>query len=98
MSDAVTSVAQTPAAAEVGPPKTVEAAPVMQSNPVPKEKVSVSASAIQAALKEATETPAETAKEAGTGDVQAIRLLAKEAAAKAGAKEEFAHKPLHVVA
>jgi hypothetical protein len=40
-------------------------------------------SAAQAALQEALETPAQTAKEAGTGDVQAKRLLAKQAAAKA---------------
>ena len=39
--------------------------------------------AAQAALREALETPAQTAKEAGTGDLQAKRLLAKEAAAKA---------------
>ena len=43
-------------------------------------------SAAQAALTEATETPAQTAKEAGGGDIQAQRLLAKEAAAKADQK------------
>jgi hypothetical protein len=37
-------------------------------------------SAAQAALQEAIETPAQTAKEASTGDLQAKRLLAKETA------------------
>ncbi len=41
------------------------------------------ASAAQAALQEATETTAQTAKEARSGDHQAQRLLAKEEAAKA---------------
>ena len=49
--------------------------------PVPRDSVQLSSSA-QAALREALETPAQTAKEAGTGDVQAKRLLAKHAAAK----------------
>lgn len=38
----------------------------------------------KAALKEATETPAQTAQEAAGGDAQARRLLAKEAANKVG--------------
>jgi hypothetical protein len=38
--------------------------------------------AAQAALQEATETPAQTAKEARSGDPQAQRLIAKEAAAE----------------
>ena len=37
-------------------------------------------SAAQAALKEATETPAQTSKEASSGDLQAQRLLARESA------------------
>ena len=39
-------------------------------------------SAAQAVLREAIETPAQTAKEASSGDHQAQRLLAKEAAAR----------------
>jgi hypothetical protein len=39
-----------------------------------------------AALQEASESPVQTAKEAGTGDRQAQRLLAKEAAQKSVAK------------
>ena len=38
-------------------------------------------SAIKAAVQEAAETPAQTAKEAQSGDLQARRLLAKETAA-----------------
>jgi hypothetical protein len=44
-------------------------------------------SAAQAALKEVTETPAQTAQEARNGDRQALRLLAREAAAEKGTSE-----------
>ena len=47
------------------------------SQPAATDTVKISAAA--QALQEATETPAQTAKEAGTGDAQAKRLLAKEA-------------------
>jgi len=43
---------------------------------------SAASKAAQAALQEATETPAQTAKEARSGDPQAQRLLAKETAAQ----------------
>ena len=49
-------------------------------------QLSNAAQAALAALKEAAETPAQTAKEAGNGDLQAQRLLAKEAAANPVAK------------
>jgi TRAP-type mannitol/chloroaromatic compound transport system substrate-binding protein len=45
-------------------------------------QLSSSAQAALAVLKEAAETAAQTAQEAGKGDLQAQRLLAKEAAAK----------------
>ena len=45
-------------------------------------QLSAAAKTMAAALQEATETPAQTAKEAGQGDQQAQRLLAKEAAGK----------------
>jgi len=48
--------------------------------------LSNAAQAMAATLKEARETPAQTAKEAQGGDLQARRLLAKEAAAKPAAK------------
>jgi len=44
--------------------------------------ISSAAQVAQAALKEATETPAQTATEARGGDHQAQRLLAKESAPK----------------
>ncbi len=52
-----------------------------QSKPrqAPEDTVQVSNAAL-AALKEATETPEQTAKEARSGDRQAQRLLAAEAA------------------
>jgi hypothetical protein len=59
-----------------------KAPPESKSQRVPKDSVQLS-SAAQAALQEAMETPAQTAKEAGKGDAQAKRLLAREAAAKA---------------
>lgn len=49
----------------------------------PKDTVQISAAA-QAAIKEAAETPSQTAKEAASGDQQAQRLLAKEATAQKG--------------
>lgn len=53
-----------------------------QTNPQPTAAITVQiSSAGKAALQEATETPAQTEKEAHSGDVQAQRLLAKEAAA-----------------
>ena len=49
-------------------------------------QLSTAAQAMLAALQEARETAAQTAHEAGHGDFQAQRLLAKEAAAKSVAK------------
>ena len=49
-------------------------------------QLSSAAQAALAAVKEAQETPAQTAKEASGGDPQARRLLAREAAAKTVAK------------
>ena len=53
--------------------------------PVARDTVQIS-SAARAASAEATETPAQTAKEARAGDRQAQRLLAHYAAAKDQAK------------
>jgi hypothetical protein len=47
----------------------------------PKDTVHISGAA-QSALQEATETAVQTAKEARGGDRQAMRLMAREAAAK----------------
>jgi len=61
------------------------AAPAPQSAPTPVAdtvQISSTALAAQAAMQEATESPAVTAQEARGGDHQAQRLLAKEAAAK----------------
>lgn len=80
MSNQVTSVTQPQPAPQ---PTDVRAkAPEPRPQPAPSDSVQLS-SAAQAALREAMETPTQTAKEAGTGDAQAKRLLAKEAAAKA---------------
>lgn len=54
--------------------------------PTDSVTLSKTAQAMLAAMKEATETPAQTVKEAGSGDLQAQRLPAKEAAAKSAVK------------
>ncbi|MDA8091597.1 MAG: hypothetical protein M0Z61_15420 [Nitrospiraceae bacterium] len=88
----VNSVSTATSTEPASQPKPVEAnAKVTTSKPqqAPNETVSISSaaqkalSAAQSALKELTETQAETTKEANTGDLQAKRLLAKEAAEKA---------------
>ena len=56
------------------------------SSPASKARTSTTvtiSSAARRALAEATETAAQTAKEAGGGDIQAQHLLAKKAAEKA---------------
>jgi hypothetical protein len=95
MSDPVGSVTQTQAAAQVADVR--EKALEPRSQPVPIDKVQLS-SAAQAALREAVETPAQTAKEAGSGDNQAKRLLAKAEAAKEAAAQTEAKNTTHVVA
>jgi hypothetical protein len=75
----VADPAQKPAKAkDASPPPAPAAAPASQTT------VSIS-DAAKAALLEATETPAQTAKEARGHDLQAQRLLAKENAAKLAA-------------
>lgn len=85
MTTAVTSTTQTQ--------PVVQSAPVNQESTQAKPKPAAQAqdtvqisSAAQAALQEATETAAQTAKEARSGDRQAQKLLAKEAAAAKAAK------------
>lgn len=95
MSDSVGSVTKSQAAAQVADVR--EKAPEPRSQPVPKDKVQLS-DAAQSALREASETQAQTAKEAGSGDNQARRLLAKEEAAKEAAAPIQAKHTTHVVA
>jgi|GEM_PF-1985973 hypothetical protein len=95
MSHPVAVVSQTQPAAQ--PADVRPKAPAPQPQSVPTDTVQLS-SAAQAALQEALETPAQTAKEAGTGDAQAERLLAKETAAKAEAKPPETAHTTHVVA
>jgi hypothetical protein len=81
MPSAVSSVTQ---------PVTTPAATTTQKTAKPKPQpaktdsvqLSSAAQARLAALQEFTETPAQTSKEAGSGDRQAQRLQAKEQAAK----------------
>jgi TRAP-type mannitol/chloroaromatic compound transport system substrate-binding protein len=55
-----------------------------QSTPTDNVQLSNAALASRAVVKEATETQAQTVKEAAGGDVQARNLLAREAAARKG--------------
>ena len=64
--------------------KPAQSAP--QSAGTDSVQLSKAAQAMVAALQEAKETSAQTAQEAAHGDLQAQRLLAKEAAAKPVAK------------
>ncbi len=80
MTSAITSSTQAQPVAqstEVSQPS-----PQTKSQPTTTDTVQIS-SAAKAALAEATETSAQTAKEARSGDIQAKKLLAKEEAAKA---------------
>jgi hypothetical protein len=77
----VTSPPQVRAQTEVQPPA---ARPPAKPQPAARDTVKISVAA--QALQEATETQAQTTKEAGSGDVQAGRLLAQEAAARAVTK------------
>jgi hypothetical protein len=85
------------AAQQVTPVKTPPAKPAdttdQKPQPVAADKVEISASgqsALQKAMQEATETPAQTAQEASKGDVQAQRLLARENAATGAEKPPVA--------
>ena len=91
MTSPISSTTKAPAAAQVAAvdPKAKEVkqsdSPA-QAQPTAKTTVTVSAAAVAAlaAEKEAAETPVQTAQEARGNDHQAQRLLAKQAAAKAG--------------
>jgi hypothetical protein len=80
MLNAISNVTQTPNVTESTNPNSKPA----QSKPSgasTTDTVHLS-SVAQSLIQEATETPAQTAREAAGGDVQARRLLAKEAADK----------------
>ncbi len=94
MSESVGSVTQTQAVVRAAD---VREKPEPKPQPVPIDMVQLS-SAAQAALREVVETPAQTAKEAGSGDMLAKRLLAKQEASKEAAAQEEAKNTKHVVA
>jgi hypothetical protein len=83
--NAVTSSHPTPPAAKATPSTQAAAQPKPQTIATGSDTAHLSSAgqaALQAAVKEASETPAQTAQEARIGDVQAKRLLAKEAASR----------------
>ena len=77
----VTSPPQVQAQAEVQPAAARQPAAAAQPQAAATDTVRISVAA--QAMQEATETQAQTTKEAGSGDVQARRLLAQEAAGRA---------------
>jgi hypothetical protein len=77
---APTAAAPTPAAAKPVTPGPKSAAGQAPNPGTPTDTAKISTAA-QKALQESQETASQTAKEAGHGDQQAIRLLAKQAAA-----------------
>jgi len=81
MINSVSSATHAQAAAKpaVQPPAAQQS---VQSKPQPAPTDTVQISAAALALKEAIENPVQTAKEAASGDAQARRLLAREAADK----------------
>ncbi len=84
---------------QAAPPATPSGKAAPQPSAVPSDTVHLSESA-QSALEESRETSAETTREARSGDLQAKRLLAEQAAAKANQapapKTELAPNPTHV--
>ena len=87
MVSGISNVAQTQPVAQ--PKETATEKPAQaKSKPAPADSVQLSktAQAMATALQEARETSFQTAQEAGKGDRQAQRLLAKEAAAKPATK------------
>jgi hypothetical protein len=80
----VTCPPQIQARAAVQPPAARQPAPAEKAQPAAADTVKISVAA--QAMQEASETQAQTTKEAGSGDVQAQRLQAKEAAANAVTK------------
>lgn len=72
-----------PAASPSPKSATVAKDPAELAKAAPKSGTSMSiSSAGQAAAQEAAETPAQTAREAQSGDVQAKRVMAREAATR----------------
>jgi len=70
-----------PPAARPPAPRPPQPEPTVKPQPATTDTVKISV--VAQALQEATETQVQTTKEAGSGDVQARRLLAQEAAARA---------------
>ena len=84
--DMISSITQTTMAQPAAQATTAQpTSPKLAAQPSAPDTVQIS-NAAKALLQETLETPAQTAKEAGSGDPQAIRLMARHAAAKASAK------------
>jgi len=76
----INSVSRATHAQPAAPPQPTAARQPVQSKPELAASDTVQISVAAQALKEAIENPAQTAREAASGDPQARRLLAREAA------------------
>jgi len=85
MVSAISGTAQTHHTTQSAPPKAKPNPPKPQQSTTVTDTVSLSDTA-KAALQEATETRAQTVKEAAQGDIQARNLMAREAAAAKASK------------
>jgi hypothetical protein len=74
---------QTPVEVQAASARQPVSAPKPPAATAPQAAATVNISAAAQALQEVTETQAQTTREAGSGDLQARRLLAREAAAQA---------------
>ena len=86
MLNALTSATHTQPVAQTAVSNKPSAQPKSEASGTGKADAVQLSSTAQAALQEASETPAQTAKEAGGGDMQAKRLLTKESAGRADVK------------
>ncbi len=81
----ISSIASLSPAQPVAPAPPVQQTAVAAPHPRPTDSVQISNSA-KALLQESMENSMQTAQEARSGDIQAIHLQAREAAAKASAQ------------
>jgi hypothetical protein len=88
MSIAISNATTAPAVAQPTNTSSQRAAPAETQPAAGKDSVQLSkaAQAAAAVLQEVRETPSQTLQEAGKGDLQARRLLAREAAAQSVSK------------
>jgi hypothetical protein len=89
MVSSISNAVPTPAAVPVQRPTSAgksASLPSQSDSGTDTAQISGTAQAMLAAMKEASETPAQTMREAAGGDRQAVNLLARQAASRVGGK------------